>query len=202
MSRRWLLALLPLLLACPAEPGPTPPPSSGNGATSAPPPPHETPPDPQGPQNAQGPGRSQGPSPPQQPLTEEGRDQLAVRPKRQITVGGVPLTVYLVNTDESRQLGLMWVKHLPEAEGMLFVYPRAGRRSFWMHNTFIPLSLAYVAEDGTIDQLVDMRPLEDRTYPSRTTVRFVLEVNQGWFARHGVQEGAKVEGLTGLVGYE
>jgi hypothetical protein len=109
--------------------------------------------------------------------------------------------VYLANTDESRQLGLMHVRQLPEEEGMLFVYPRAGRRSFWMRNTYIPLSLAYIAEDGTIDQLVDMRPLEDTTYPSRSTVRFVLEVNQGWFQRHQVQVGAKVEGLSGLVGY-
>lgn len=190
-----LLCGLALLGGCPAEPGPAAPPTGSAAGANTPAPDH----DPDDPPPAS--SHAQGPSRPDQPDTEEGQNQLALRPKKEIKVGGVPLTVYVVNTDESRQLGLMFVKSLPEDEGMLFVYPRAGRRSFWMHNTWLPLSLAYLTEDGTVDQVVDMSPLEDKTYPSRAIVRHVLEVNRGWFERHGVQEGARVEGLTGLVGY-
>lgn len=207
--RRRLLCALALLCAlsplsgCPAEPGPAAP-SIGSAAganTPAPDPARDPAHDPAPDRDDDPRPHAQGPSRPDQPDTEEGQNQLALRPKKEIKVGGVPLTVYVVNTDESRQLGLMFVRSLPEDEGMLFVYPRAGRRSFWMRNTYLPLSLAYLTEDGTVDQVVDMSPLEDKTYPSRAIVRHVLEVNRGWFERHGVQEGARVEGLAGLVGY-
>ena len=191
--RRRAAALVALLLGglalagCPSEPGPVPPPPSLQGSAGTP---------------ASASGAGTGPAPPVQPRPDDGRDQLALRPTAPIVVGGVPLTVYLANTEESRELGLMHVKELPQDRGMLFIYPRAGRRRFWMRNTYVPLSLAYVAEDGTIEQLCDMRPLEDTTYPSQSVVRFVLEVNQGWFTVHGVKVGARIEGLAGLEGYQ
>jgi uncharacterized membrane protein (UPF0127 family) len=123
-----------------------------------------------------------------------------LRPTRTLKVGGVDLQAWIVNDVDSRQLGLMHVKHMPEDRGMLFVYPGTRRRSFWMRNTYIPLSLAYVRSDGVIDQLVDMEPLTTESHPSKTAVKFVLEVNQGWFERHGVQAGDRVEGLAGLRG--
>lgn len=143
------------------------------------------------------------PAAPETPRIDDGKNQLALREKRELKLGGVPLTVYLANTRQSRYLGLMHVKEpLPDGMGMLFVYPRASRLAFYMKNTYIPLSLAYVAEDGTIAQLVDMQPLDERSHQADSVVRFVIEVNQGWFQAHGVKPGAKVEGLAGLVGYD
>lgn len=111
------------------------------------------------------------------------------------------LKTWIADTEDSRRLGLMHVKQLPEDCGMLFVYPAAGRRAFWMENTYVPLSLAYLRSDGTIDQILDMQPLSRRTHPSQGVIRLVLEVNQGWFERHGVKVGDKIPGVSGLLGY-
>ena len=118
-----------------------------------------------------------------------------------LRVGTVPIQAYVADTTESRRVGLMHVPSLTEAEGMIFVYPEAVRGiGFWMKNTLIPLSLAYVRDDGTIDQILDMQPHSRKTHPSTGLVRFVLEVNQGWFKRHGVKVGDRIEGVTELEG--
>ncbi len=82
---------------------------------------------------------------------------------------------------------------MTEDHGMLFVYDRDSRKSFWMKNTLIPLSIAYIAADGTIREIYDMEPLSTRIVDSRYSVRYALEVNQGAFQRHGIKEGDKVE---------
>lgn len=141
------------------------------------------------------------PGPPSTPEPEEGRAQTHLLREHPLRVGGRPLTVWIADTEPSRRLGLMHVREMPETRGMLFIYPRTARRSFWMKNTYVPLSLAYITSDGRVDQLWDMEPLQtQRVYPSRAAVRYVLEVNQGWFERHGVKVGDRVEGLEGLVG--
>ncbi|MBL4848218.1 MAG: DUF192 domain-containing protein [Planctomycetes bacterium] len=118
-----------------------------------------------------------------------------------LTLGSSKLEVWVADTRASRQLGLMHVKSMPESSGMLFVYPASAQRAFWMENTYVPLSLAYVRSDGTIDQILDMEPFSRRTHPSSGVIRLVLEVNQGWFARHKVQVGDKIPGIEGLIGY-
>ncbi|RMG16911.1 MAG: DUF192 domain-containing protein [Planctomycetota bacterium] len=149
-----------------------------------------------------GPGAA-GPAPrrPRIPEPEEGRNQLDLLPTRPLRVGSARLVAWIADREPSRRLGLMHVDRMPEDRGMLFVYPRAGRRAFWMRNTRIPLSLAYVRADGVIDQILDMEPFDLRSHPSRTAVQFVLEVNQGWFRRHEVRVGDRVEGLQGLRGH-
>ena len=99
----------------------------------------------------------------------------------------------IADTQETQEKGLMWRESMDEDHGMLFVYDRDSRKSFWMKNTKIPLSIAYVGADGTIREIYDMEPLSTRTVDSRYSVRYALEVNQGAFERHGIKAGDKVE---------
>ena len=103
------------------------------------------------------------------------------------------ITVEIADTRETQEKGLMDRDSLDEDKGMLFVYDRDSRKSFWMKNTKIPLSLAYIATDGTIREIYDMEPLSTKIVESRYSVRYVLEVNQGAFERHNVKIGDKVE---------
>lgn len=103
------------------------------------------------------------------------------------------ITVETADTLESQEKGLMGRENLDENRGMLFVYERDAKKSFWMKNTTIPLSIAYIAADGTIREIYDMEPLSTRTVDSRYSVRYALEVNQGAFERHGIKAGDKVE---------
>ena len=103
------------------------------------------------------------------------------------------LTVEIADTLETQEKGLMGRDSLDEDKGMLFVYDRDSRKSFWMKNTKIPLSLAYIATDGTIREIYDLEPLSTKIVDSKYSVRYVLEVNQGAFERHGIKIGDKVE---------
>ena len=103
------------------------------------------------------------------------------------------ITVEIADTQEAQEKGLMWRESMAEDHGMLFVYERDAKKSFWMKNTTIPLSIAYIAADGTIREIYDMEPLSTRIVDSRYSVRYALEVNQGAFERHGIKAGDKVE---------
>ena len=103
------------------------------------------------------------------------------------------ITVETAETQEAQEKGLMGRESLDEDRGMLFVYDLDSRKSFWMKNTKIPLSIAYIAADGTIREIYDMEPLSTRTVDSRYSVRYALEVNLGAFQRHGIKTGDKVE---------
>ena len=95
---------------------------------------------------------------------------------------------------EQRQIGLMWRKEMPQNEGMLFVFEQAAVQCFWMRNTLLPLTAAFVADDGTIVNLADMKPQSDDSHCSKKPVRFVLEMNQGWFAKRNIQAGFRLTG--------
>ena len=103
------------------------------------------------------------------------------------------ITVETADTQEAQEKGLMGRESLDEDRGMLFVYDLDSRKSFWMKNTKIPLSIAYIGADGTIREIYDMEPLSTRTVDSKYSVRYALEVNQGAFQRHGIKTGDKVE---------
>ena len=103
------------------------------------------------------------------------------------------ITVEIADTQETQEKGLMWRESMAEDHGMLFVYEKDAKKSFWMKNTKIPLSIAYIGADGTIREIYDMEPLSTRIVDSRYSVRYALEVNQGAFERHGIKEGDKVE---------
>ncbi|MGH2378995.1 MAG: DUF192 domain-containing protein [Candidatus Limnocylindria bacterium] len=109
------------------------------------------------------------------------------------TEGGVvAVRVEVVDTPETRQRGLMGRTSLDDDAGMLFVWPEDARSSFYMKDTLIPLSIAFIAADGTVLRILDMEPCPADPCPSydpQTSYRTALEVGQGAFTRWGVQEG-------------
>lgn len=94
-----------------------------------------------------------------------------------------------------RATGLMWRKSMPDNAGMLFVFQGHAIHCFWMRNTFIPLSIAFLRDDGSIVNIEDMQPLNDTSHCPTEPVRFALEVNQGWFAKRNIAPSMKVRGL-------
>ena len=126
------------------------------------------------------------------PFVPRGPQHLATI---ELRLNGRWLTTEVARTEPERQTGLMFRRDLPDDAGMLFVFPFDDFRAFWMHETPLPLSIAYVARDGTITQIADMQSFDEGLTPSREQVPFALEVHQGWFRAAGVREGDRVEGL-------
>ena len=115
-------------------------------------------------------------------------------PRTKLNAGMHMLDVQLAQTPEQRQIGLMFRKEMPQHEGMLFVFEQPATQCFWMHNTLIPLTAAFVADDGTIVNLADMKPQTDDSHCSTKPVRFVLEMNAGWFAKRQIKAGYQLSG--------
>lgn len=110
-----------------------------------------------------------------------------------LSVGAGRLTAEVARTHEELSRGLMFRRSLGEDAGMLFLLPREGVASFWMANTTIPLSVAFLDRSGTILEIHDLQPLDTRIVSSESArVCFALEVNRDWFARHGVRAGAVI----------
>ena len=97
-------------------------------------------------------------------------------------------------TPQERQIGLMQRKNMPQHEGMLFVFEQASEQCFWMKNTLLPLTAAFVADDGTIVNTADMKPETTDSHCSAKPVRYVLEMNKGWFVKKGIKQGSKLSG--------
>jgi hypothetical protein len=113
---------------------------------------------------------------------------------------GASLDVRIADNDEERQLGLMGVASLPADEGMAFEFTEPTDSWFWMKNTLIPLSIAFIGEDDRIVTLLEMQPcLEEPCQKYSATERYVLsvEANAGWFDEHGIEEGDRMEGYVG-----
>jgi uncharacterized membrane protein (UPF0127 family) len=91
-------------------------------------------------------------------------------------------------------IGLMFRKEMPQHEGMLFVFEQPSVQCFWMKNTLLPLTAAFVADDGTVVNLADMKPQTTDSHCSAKPVRYVLEMNQGWFVKKGIKPGMKLRG--------
>ena len=100
----------------------------------------------------------------------------------------------VARTPEQRQKGLMYRRDLGTHEGMLFIFEAPTPQCFWMKNTPTPLTIAFVADDGSIVNLADMQPFDEASHCSAKPVRFVLEMNQGWFAKRGIKAGFKLAG--------
>ena len=100
----------------------------------------------------------------------------------------------LAMSPEQRQMGLMYRRDLASHEGMLFIFESPQPQCFWMRNTPTPLTIAFVADDGSIINLADMKPFDESSHCSTQPVRYVLEMNQGWFARRGIKAGFKLTG--------
>ena len=117
-------------------------------------------------------------------------------PRTQLNAGMHILDVQLAQTPVQRQIGLMWRTDMPQHEGMLFVFEQAAVQCFWMRNTLIPLSAAFVEDNGKIVNIADMQPRSDDSHCSAKPVRFVLEMNQGWFAKRQLHAGSVLKGAV------
>ncbi|MBO9652017.1 MAG: DUF192 domain-containing protein [Variovorax sp.] len=115
-------------------------------------------------------------------------------PRVRITAGMYQIDAQVAQTPQQREIGLMFRKEMPQSEGMVFVFEQPATQCFWMRNTLLPLTAAFVADDGRIVNLADMQPMTEDSHCSREPVRFVLEMNQGWFARKNIKEGTKLGG--------
>jgi uncharacterized membrane protein (UPF0127 family) len=94
-----------------------------------------------------------------------------------------------------RAKGLMCRPSMPQSAGMLFVFPEVQTHCMWMRNTLIPLSVAFVDEQGVIVSIHDMQPQSDQSHCAARPARFALEMNQGWFDKRGIKAGMKLGGL-------
>ena len=117
-----------------------------------------------------------------------GSDHVRTR----LTVGGEQFDVELAVTPEQRRQGLMFREQLGEREGMLFVFEEEQTVSFWMRNTPLPLSIAFIDARGVIVHMADMVPYSEAPVASRYPVRYALEVNRGAFERAAIAVGALV----------
>jgi len=116
-------------------------------------------------------------------------------PATSLSAGMHNISAQVAHTPEQRQKGLMFRKEMAIHEGMLFVFEQAAVQCFWMKNTLLPLSAAFLADDGTIVNLEDMAPQTEASHCSKRPVRLVLEMNQGWFAKRNLRPGMKLQGV-------
>ena len=124
---------------------------------------------------------------------DTGTPQLDL-PRSELSIGMHRIDVQVASTHPQRQTGLMHRKEMPQHEGMLFVFEQPSVQCFWMRNTLIPLTAAFVQDDGGIVNLADMQPLDESSHCSTKPVRYVLEMNQGWFKQRNLKAGAKLRG--------
>ncbi len=116
-------------------------------------------------------------------------------PTTPLTIGAHKLTAEVATTPEQRAQGLMHRFSLKPDHGMLFVFERAEPQGFWMRNTYIPLSIAFIDADGRIVNVDDMQPQTDDTHWSKGPALYALEMKKGWFAERGIGPGATVSGI-------
>jgi uncharacterized membrane protein (UPF0127 family) len=114
-----------------------------------------------------------------------------------LEIEGHSIRAEVADEPAERQGGLMYRVDLEEDAGMIFVYPDQKIRSFWMENTRIPLSIAYINKAGTIVQIADMIPFDRTGVSSVEPAMYALEMNRGHFKALGISKGAKVNGLPG-----
>jgi hypothetical protein len=116
-------------------------------------------------------------------------------PTLKLTAGIHLITAEVANTFDSRARGLMYRKSLGPNQGMLFVFPEVTVHCMWMKNTFVPLSVAFMDEQGAIVSIHDMQPQTEDSHCAARPARFALEMAQVWFAQKGVRPGARIGGI-------
>ena len=125
------------------------------------------------------------------PLGAQNNPQLDLQ-RVKIQAGFFQIDAQVAYSPEQRSVGLMFRKEMPQHEGMIFVFEQAAQQCFWMKNTLLPLSAAFIADDGSIVNIVDMKPQTLDSHCSAKPVRFVLEMHQGWFSKKSIQSGFKL----------
>ena len=116
-------------------------------------------------------------------------------PTIELKIGSSRVVAEVAATIPTRTLGLMNRFSLQPDHGMLFVFDSAQPQAFWMKNTYIPLSIAFIAADGRILNIDDMAPRTENTHPSLGAAMYALEMKKGWFAERGIGAGDRVQGL-------
>ena len=115
-------------------------------------------------------------------------------PTTQLGIGMHVIKAEVAQTPREHAIGLMWRPEMGANDGMLFIFPQATKQCFWMKNTLIPLSIAFVDDDGKIVNIDEMQPQTEDAHCSAKPVRYVLEMNKGWFAKRHIQAGQKLSG--------
>ncbi len=110
-------------------------------------------------------------------------------PLSKVTIGGKTIRVQTARSPLETEKGLMFRSQLPADEGMLFDFTSSDKRCFWMRNTLLPLSAAFIASDGRILNIVDMQPLSEQSHCSAGAARYVLEMHQGWYHKNKIKTG-------------
>lgn len=130
------------------------------------------------------------------PLFATGNPEL---PRAELAIAGEHLVVEVAADPAARRRGLMFREHLEQNRGMLFVWPEPARYGMWMKNTPIPLDVAFIDDHHVIINIETMPAQSTRLFSARRPVRWALEVNAGWFGRHGVVPGQKIPDLEGAL---
>lgn len=116
-------------------------------------------------------------------------------PVMELSAGMYRIEAEVAATDRNRQVGLMNRQVMAPQRGMLFVFDQENTHCMWMRNTLLPLSVAFMAADGTIINIEDMQPQTENNHCARRPARFALEMNIGWFAQRGIKPGTKLSGI-------
>lgn len=110
-------------------------------------------------------------------------------PRSQLRIGMYQIQAQVAQTEAQRATGLMFRQSMPDNEGMLFVFEEPAVQCFWMKNTLLPLTAAFIDDAGKIVNLADMQPKSEKSHCSKSPVRYVLEMKRGWFAKRGFKAG-------------
>ena len=116
-------------------------------------------------------------------------------PILELTAGFHRIEAEVAATDQNRQVGLMNRKAMPAQRGMLFVFRQQNTHCMWMRNTYIPLSVAFIDNEGYIINIEDMQPQTETNHCAKVPARYALEMNLGWFAQRGIKPGVRLGGI-------
>lgn len=116
-------------------------------------------------------------------------------PILELTAGFHRIEAEVAANDQNRQVGLMNRKAMPPQHGMLFVFTQDNTHCMWMRNTLLPLSVAFLDDEGKIINIEDMQPQTEDNHCARRPARYALEMNLGWFAQRGLKPGLKLNGI-------
>ena len=123
-----------------------------------------------------------------------GQDRPQKLAQIRLNAGIHNINAELASTPQQREIGLMFRAEMPANDGMLFAFEQPAQQCFWMKNTLIPLSIAFIGDDGSVVNIDDMKPQTLESHCSAKPVRFVLEMNEGWFAKRGIKAGSRLRG--------
>ena len=119
----------------------------------------------------------------------------AEMPRMELSAGFHRIEAEVAANQENRALGLMHRKSMGSNQGMLFVFPVAARHCMWMRNTLIPLAVAFLDDEGRIINVEEMKPQTENNHCAAAPARFALEMNKGWYAAKGIQNGMRIGGV-------